>query len=433
MKQIVGIALVLFFGIGLTGCNKDDENRTVVDDEELNLFTSDLIAVSRNDEWGYVNSEGEEVIDMGYDGAGIFMNDVALVKDGEGYKLINVDQEAVSGGFDYMERDQETGLVWFVENSKVGLMNDQGEVMIEPVYDHYYQYDESYFIETEFSEGYALVMVDGDYGLIDDEGETVVEPGDLVSDIQPFSHGRALFYDYDISKSGYMNTGGDIVIEALYEYARPFDEFGHAIVRTTEDGVQHYHLIDTSGDRVIEEAESISHTVDGYLVQEDGSYHFIDGEGARYHEDGFASVSGVHWSVEGFYVADGQIVDAKANVLHESDEGVDDYVQDRSKLYLVEALVGEVRVTDQDDSYELTGDAVEQIVNSLAVMERDGQYGAVNFDGELIVPFDYNGAVLSHDGFLIVHDEEGMIGLFTTDGTMIFDCIYEDANLSLNP
>lgn len=433
MKKSFIIGLMVVFGLGLSACNKDTDSEELSTTGENNLFMEERLAVKEGDSWGYLDAEGSPVIEMQYEGAGRFKEGVALVEDSEGYKLIDESQEVLAGPYPYMERDEETGLIWFIENSKVGLMDELGETLIEPVYDHYYQYDESYFIETEFSEGIALVMIDGDYGLINDSGESMVEVGDLISDIGPFNSGRATFYDYDTSKSGFVDTEGNIVIEARFDFARAFDAFGRAIVTLTEDGVRNYYLIDTSGDFIIEKAVDIDYTDHGYLVHTGGAYYFADEDGERFHEDDFTSVSGVAWSIDGFYLADGQIVDAKGNVLHETDEGVDDYVQDGDVLYLVESHEAKVTLKSQDASYEITGTDVEQVSGTLAVMKQGEQYGVVNFDDEIIVPFDYDGALVSHDGFILVLDSEEMIGLYKMDGTKVFDCIYEEMNLSLNP
>ncbi|MCF7926861.1 MAG: WG repeat-containing protein, partial [Candidatus Izimaplasma sp.] len=77
MKRLGSLFLVILVSFMLVGCSK--ENTNVSQDDTLNLIQDGLIAVNKDGDWGYVDEEGSIVIDLTYQGAGMFMNGVAVV------------------------------------------------------------------------------------------------------------------------------------------------------------------------------------------------------------------------------------------------------------------------------------------------------------------------------------------------------------------
>lgn len=90
---ITGIAVIVVLAtvFALAACND-----TLSD----GIFSGGSIAVQDEyGRWGYVNSKGEEVIGFDYEGASAFVNDVAIVIQGQGFFLIDKDGEKIGGPY----------------------------------------------------------------------------------------------------------------------------------------------------------------------------------------------------------------------------------------------------------------------------------------------------------------------------------------------
>lgn len=127
------------------------------------------------------------------------------------------------------------------------------------------------------------------------------------------------------------------------------------------------------------------------------------------------------------------MIDDQATILYDSVTEFDGYIQDRDIIYTVSELGSSVEIKHQDNTYELNADSATQIVDELVVVSLNESYGVFNLDGEMIVPLNYSYTILSHDGYIIVIDENVLFGVYTADGTKLFDCIYLELNINLNP
>ena len=235
---------------------------------------------NNEDKWGYINSEGEVVIDFIYDYAGFFADGTAVISlngrygvidlegntvikpqyDYIGYfseglaRIVQYDADTARHGFidkdgnvfykDYFNNntgDFHDGLAVFEKDLNFGYVDKNGNIVIQP----------EYFMAYDFSEGLAAVANEDDkHGFIDKNGNLVI-PFKFEHNLegtylyQGFSDGlAAVCMD---GKFGYINTKGDFVIEPRYDYAERFSD-GLALV--IADGL--YGYIDRSGNYVIE-------------------------------------------------------------------------------------------------------------------------------------------------------------------------------------
>lgn len=157
--------------------------------EYLNLFSEEGFALfCDHGLWGYVNLEGEEIIPAQYEDANNFSEGLAAVKvngkwgfiDTTGKMVISTQFEDVQDGFIH-------GRCVYSEGSRKGLINMEGNIVLEPSYFSITLYSQDYFIVTGASSSGEQ------YGLIDKDGNIVVDlQGDEI---------------YAVTDSGFYFTG----------------------------------------------------------------------------------------------------------------------------------------------------------------------------------------------------------------------------------
>jgi len=191
------------------------------------LFTDGLLAVCVSDKWGYVNANGEIVIDFQYDSAQFFLDGVACVEKNNKKFIIDTNGEVLS------------------DLSAYDSMSNLGDKMI-------------------------LVCTDGLYGVVSHKGTVRVEPQwDFVSAAENNLHVVS-----KNGKYGYVSTSGNIILDPVYTYANPFSE--DAAYVETADGA--HQLIDRKGNVLLEDA--YSSVVDGVVVvHRDGAWGLSDPNG----------------------------------------------------------------------------------------------------------------------------------------------------------
>ena len=127
---ITGIAVIVVLAtvFALAACND-----TLSD----GIFSGGSIAVQDEyGRWGYVNSKGEEVIGFDYEGASAFVNDVAIVIQGQGFFLIDKDGEKIGGPY--------TDIGAVADNTMIILANKEGKYGVYDTAAKAFSYDFAY-------------------------------------------------------------------------------------------------------------------------------------------------------------------------------------------------------------------------------------------------------------------------------------------------
>ena len=127
-----------------------------------------MAAVSQNDKYGYINTQGELLIEPAWDMAYEF---------------------------------NDSGIAMVIENkdnAKIGFINEKGEYVIEP----------QYTACRGYGENLLTVCKNGKWGFIDVDGNTIIEP--QYTDASVFSNGLAnVETEEDIG--AYINKDGNII------------------------------------------------------------------------------------------------------------------------------------------------------------------------------------------------------------------------------
>ncbi|MBH1940676.1 WG repeat-containing protein [Mobilitalea sibirica] len=156
-----------------------------------NLFPA-YEATEEGNKYGYINREGTFVIPPTYDGAGDFMEDLAVVYNDETFQVIN-EQGKVIFENEYMIYDYHNGAAKFIkminDRYMYGFINTEGKVIIEPIYTNALDFTQDHI---------AIVSKDGENFF------TVDKTGTKVSDTE-----KEAYYNYQEYKDGYQVINGD--------------------------------------------------------------------------------------------------------------------------------------------------------------------------------------------------------------------------------
>lgn len=259
-----------------------------------------LFPIVENEKWGYIDRTGKVVIKPQFDYARDFSDGLALVE--YGMKWVDSDggvnempvggvspkRMGIGGKYAFIDRtgkiviDANLGLDLsdghFSEGlakvsayvkgkgSLYGYIDRTGKVVIKPQFSS----------ASEFQEGLAAVIVDGQGGYIDKTGKFVIPPRFRVN--HPFQEGLGII-GFNFDEIGFINKAGEIVIQPQYGYmaGTGFKE-GLSIVAFAYGK---YGYINQQGTLVIEmkfdEASAFSEGL--AAVKLDGKWGYIDKEG----------------------------------------------------------------------------------------------------------------------------------------------------------
>lgn len=243
---IVGIFGFLLYN-KLSAGKKDEAEKIQTEAGDDTLFHDGLLCVLDNDGYyGYINIDGEYVIEPKFKNARDFSEGLAAVS------------------------------VYYNDEEMWGYINTQGEFIIEPQFTRAYS----------FSEGLARIEgKDRTYGYIDSSGEYVIEPQFL--DAHAFSEGLAVVQTKE-EKYGFVNTEGEYAIEPQFEAASDFSEGLAKVVKEKLCG-----YINTKGEYVIEpQFEKASSFSEGLaVVERESLYGYINTKGEYVIEPQFGAAN----------------------------------------------------------------------------------------------------------------------------------------------
>ena len=279
--------------------------------------------------------------------------------------------------------------------------------------------------------------------------EEVTEVGKLDLEVQgiwDFSEGLAKIEMND--KYGFINTKGEIVIEAKYESASNFSE-GLAVVGipdTEKESTQYskpqkYGYIDKEGNVVIEpQYEGCSDFKDGKATVKKGiKGAFIDKTGKELTD--FKYTYGYSSSIpqllgEGLALVDASDVGIKTGFYAIIDTNNDYRPIVNQSFGSVEELSSGLIAVKQADSankgkygyidakgnlvIDYQYDTAWTFINEMAMVEKDGKVGLINSKGEVIVDFKYpdSNNMVTVD---FSKDNNGMILLYNGEQEIYFD------------
>jgi hypothetical protein len=253
--------------------------------EDAQDFSDGMAAVRVGDEWGYIDESGVMAIEPRFDSAYPFNDGLAQVMtpSGIGYmdktgELVIPNDPAWRDAFCFSE-----GLagVWFAAGG-VGYIDTDGETVI---------YMPQATAVRDFSEGLAAARVGGAYGYVDRTGEFVIEP-QFRSGVTEFSDGLAVV-EHDFLRYEVIDRTGRVVAVLDYDGVTDLRQGRAAVlvgswltadtVISDRESVEYaWGYMDESGALVVPTRFRLAQNYAGGLArvdEEDGKMAYIDLEG----------------------------------------------------------------------------------------------------------------------------------------------------------
>ena len=350
----------------------------------------DLITAQNEDGlFGYVDLEGNTIIDFKYLSSTTFTYDRAIVTDSEGVHIIDKTGNIICTlEEDYLDIEVlENGLIKVLTNDGIGLLNSSGDVIVEPTYDE---------IST-FYDGKAKVKKDDLYGFIGEDG-TVVIPVKY-ENASSYSDGLASIEEDGIWRI--IDSTGKPINNYLYEYyyisAVTCDRF------LVFDNNENYGYLDIEGNLVIgsmvnkEPAYSdITSTCaeNLYNVLEQDHFYLIDGDGKKVNDDYYDSNVIFFNSDYATICKDGKygvinkngeiVIDAKYENIETISDTNEYIIYSENEKYGVLDITGNVKI---EPTYD---DLLGPFVGNYFIAKKDSKFGVIDILGGEVIPFEYD-------------------------------------------
>lgn len=211
--------------------------------EKAGVFSDGLVSfMNKEGKWGYVDRNGNFVVEAVYDGATPYSDGLGLVSEWNEGKLRHEYIFIDKNGNETLELSREffevypfsDGMAAFTDVSSKdewGFLNLSGEEVIKPHKD--------FEQVRHFRSGIAPFFDGDDWGLINKKGETVLRTK-FDQSLTQFYNGRAPYIDD--SEYGFIDIDGELVIEPRFSSALPF------FSSTTVVNYRDYYFIDSDGD-----------------------------------------------------------------------------------------------------------------------------------------------------------------------------------------
>ena len=257
-KYIVMIVIVLLIIIAIAGwfiykqVEKDGREYEI---EKINIQDYAYFIVRQDGKYGVINNHGDVVINPTYANV-IIPNPQKAVficyDENNTTKVLNQNNEQIFSEYTQLQPIRlkniasdlmyEKNLLTYKQDDKIGLINLEGEVIANPIYET---------IEgLPYKEGELLVKLDGKYGVINNKGNNLVEP----------EYDQITVDNYTTEEEGYKRAG-------------------YIVSNTTEAGYR-YGYIDIDGNVLLEpEYTEISRITN---IKDDNNIYLIVAQNGQY-------------------------------------------------------------------------------------------------------------------------------------------------------
>ena len=419
LKFTIPLAIVIAIGAILLSLKFLNHNKITIADITIDHVTPELsVAVKKYDwlgnfheglacvklaeKYGYIDKLGCEIIPCIYDDAEDFQFGVAIVTIGEKEGLINKEGKVIAPCiYDSISSFDEDRTAT-VRKDKCGRINTKGELVIPLEYDFC----------NDFRDGLAAVMNNGKYGFINIYNQLVIPcEYDNLYNGNGFNEGLCGVKKGD--NWGYINMKGEVVLpfqrgltgEPFYNGMVPTYKGGPGLTRFVDDG--------KGGVSIVKDKDEPFMTAyinkEGELCSEWSEYLY----GGFY--KGYAEIKDTNRATG--------LIDIWGNIVIPCEylmvwyEGTDGnwWVCEGSHRY------GMYNIHQDRIVIPCVYDRLSYYVKEgLVAAQKNGKYGYINPDNEVIIPFNYEYAKDFSEGFAVV-EKYGKYGFVDRYGNDTFN------------
>lgn len=351
-----------------------------------------------------------------------YEEDVLKVKKDGKYGLINLNGKIVLNcEYDdiYTLKGVKNSLI-IERNEKVGLVDNSGRVIVEAIY------AEIKPLGTQSIDGYIVKNTEGKCGVIgaskDQKLEIKYEKIEQVV-------GNNLFVVTEGGKQKLINAKGNTVLEEGFEQIKQILKDSKGII-FVKDGL--YGVMSTEGTVMIPNTyEDLKQLDNGYLVaKKDGRYGIIDIENNEQLYFNYTSIS-YNKQLE-LYVAED--TDFKSSIIDKKFEvkliGILSELNEEAK-YIKMHINGEYKYYNLDFEEKQNTELLKG--NTLFLSKKNGKYGYINAEGEVIVDYIYDDATEQNKFGYAAVQKNGKWGSIDSEGKVVVEPKYKlDNNIIIN-
>ena len=458
---IIVVIMFIFIIKGILTNNKD----------EGKITSQDYFVSYKDNKFGVINAKGENVIDPSYEEMIIIpnsKNDVFLCTYDVNYetgeyktKALNSKNEEIFTQYNKIEtilnHDKNNNL-WHEENvlrvqkdGKYGLINLGGKELSSC------EYEEITAIEE--ITGALKVKKDGKFGILDKDGKEILKT--QYSDIKRLGKESkdGFIVKSEDNKYGIVDYSGNIIIENKYEDIENIHK--NDLYVTKNNGK--YILVKKDGTEIAVNADEIkdilSNTENGIIVVKNGKYGVIKITGESVidtiYDDLKEAKSGILIAKQNnkYGIIDLEknpkvefkysniIYDEKANIYIAEDESFNnDIMNDNFEIKQSGILINiddekgyiELRQEEQSKYYNFKFEEkdVKDVLfsNTLYVSKKDGKYGFVDKNGNVVVDYIYDDATQQNNYGYAGIKKDGKWGSIDEKGNIIQEPVYNLEN-----
>lgn len=286
-------------------------------------------------------------------------------------------------------------------NSKWGVINSSGDIVIEPTYDETIVIPDN--TKAVFICTYDVDYANGTYKtkVLNEKNEEIITGYELVEAIENYDESNTIWYEADVLK-------------------------------VKKDGK--YGLVDFKGTKLLDcdytEIVSLKGTSNSLLTTKDGKKGIVDNTGAVILDNEYKSIQAISSKYENGYIVQGQngkygvmnwsktvAVEAKYETVKPIyGDGNYYVVKENGKWKIVDTVGGSYLSGKYDDIISANGD--------YAVVKKGSKYGVVSIlDGEVAIPVSYDAVAFSENDRYIVK-QNNKYGVMNREGTELIDKKY---------
>lgn len=465
---IIAFAVMIMFGFAIKQILSYDITKFTAKKEYFALYSEN--------KWGVINSLGETVIEPSYaemiivpdSTKDVFLCVYGINVENGTYKTkaLNSKNKEIFTDFEQveaLENYDKNQNVWYEEDvlkvkkdGKYGLINLKGNIVLNC------EYDDIYTLKR--IENSLIVEKNGKLGLVDNNGRVIIEAN--YAEINPLGTDNLDGYitKNQEGKYGVIGASKEHKLASNYEKIEPI--VGDNLFVITEGGKQ--KLINSNGTTILEEGfDKITGILKGskkIIYVKDNLYGVMSTDGLVLIENKYENLTELE---SGYLVAkqDGKcgIIDAENNVKLYFNYNSINY-NEELKIYIAEdtdfkssiinnefevkliGILSELNTTSKyikmyiNDEYKYYDLYFEEKTNTevlkgntLYLSQKNGKYGYVNAEGEVIVDYIYNDATEQNQFGYVAVQQNGKWGSLDSEGKVVIKPTYKlDDNIIIN-